>query len=130
MAGKISMKGCTFENCGVGISIPNNSQVNFELETTDFVNCGKAIEERDLPNLFSALHFLPDTPPEKILDLLTQIANDANTSHQAIETNVSKMGLFDFIGIGADISTITQTLIELKTNGRLQTIINSITNLL
>jgi hypothetical protein len=81
MAGKISMKGCTFEDCGIGISVSNNSQVNIELETTDFINCGKAIEERDLPNLFSSLHFLPNTPPDKILALLTQIANDPNTNH-------------------------------------------------
>lgn len=124
------MKGCTIEDCGVGISVPNNSQMSIELETTDFINCRKAIEERDLPNLFTALHFLPDTPPDKILPLLTQIANDPTVNRSTIEKNISTMGLKEFIGIGADLSTISQTLIDLKTNGSLDGILNSIIQML
>lgn len=126
---KIKMKDCLVEDCGVGFSVSQGSDVDIELETTDFINCGKVLEERDIPNLFSALNFQPNTPPEKVLALLAQIANDPSVSRKDIEANMTTMGLKDYVGVGADLSTISQTLIDLHTNGRLETILNSMIQL-
>jgi hypothetical protein len=113
----IRIFGGTIDNCGKGISIPKDADV--EIGMNRITNCGIAIELRDPPSFLESIGLSKDTPTEKVVSVLNAISSGA-TDEQAITEEVKKVGLLDNLSGAANLTTLVSAFYQLANSSLVQ----------
>lgn len=113
----IKIFGNTIDTCGTGISTPKDADV--EIGTNNITNCGTAIELRDPPSFLASLGLREDTPTEKVVAVLNAIYSGA-TDESAIEKEIKKIGLLDYLSGAANLTTLVSGFYQLSNSSLVQ----------
>jgi hypothetical protein len=113
----------TIVGCGTAISAP--ADANIEISVTTIAGCQKAIELRDPPSLMESLGLPSDTSPSLLSDLFRQLQKP-NLSQDYVSSCIGQSKLREFLGAGADISTVTAAIWNLYQSNLVQAILKAI----
>lgn len=113
----VKIFGNKIDNCGTGISTPKDADV--EIGTNDITNCGTAIELRDPPSLLASLGLKENIPTEKVIAVLNAISSGA-TDEPAIESEIRKIGLLDYLSGAANLTTLVSGFYQLSNSSLVQ----------
>lgn len=113
----IKIYGNKIDNCGTGISAPKDADV--EIGTNAITNCGTAIELRDPPSFLVSIGLREDTPTEKVVAVLNAISSGA-TDESAIENEIQKVGLLDYLSGAANLTTLVSAFYQLTNSSLVQ----------
>ena len=117
----VTFKNCTAIGAQVGFAAPENSDTHFDGNQT--INCGVGylIYNGDFNPL--AIGLLPSTPPDQLLKLLKFIEAEKGVEPHYIQQKFEQLGLADYLGIGADLTTIVSNLVSLADTPQLASLI-------
>ncbi len=110
------------ENCGKGISMPSDAPVEFDGLTIK--GCQHAIEMRDPPSLLSSLGLPPNTPAELLIEALELLQDKSSSSIENKSELLNSSKLYEWLGAGGNLASITSLLIQAQQNGWVSSIIN------
>jgi hypothetical protein len=113
----VKIYGNTIQNCGTGISIPKDADV--EIGTNNIIDCNIAIELRDPPSFIECLGLRKDTPIDKVLQVLN-VLTDEKVQKSEIEEKIKNVGLLDWLSATANASTVINAFYQLVTSSYVQ----------
>ncbi|MCH4271785.1 hypothetical protein [Kerstersia gyiorum] len=99
-----------FENCGTGISAPADADV--DIGANSFIACGKAIDLRGPESLLGFLGLKNDTPLHVLREVLCFVGKAQRTELE-IQDKADSAGLFSWLSVGADTTTLVSGLASL-----------------
>ncbi|MBA3004113.1 MAG: hypothetical protein FP813_09725 [Desulfurivibrio sp.] len=116
----IKISDCHFENCGTGVSAPKDAKL--DMSNNKFVACKKAIELRDPPTLLETIGLANNTPLPLVREVFEFLVAGF-PDEPAIRTKAESSGLFSWLSVGADTTTVVAGLMQLQQSGLIQAVL-------